>query len=190
MTNATNATERLYADVNISAMTDIHAIREPHAAPWLWVALAVTTLVLAALAWWIVSRRKTSAETEALGPQETPSERVRRELDALEARLAAEGPTTGFFTELSLSLRRYIEARFAVRAQEMTSEEFVAYIKDSDLLVGRHKNLLREFFSATDLIKFAKQVAGADDARSSLASVRSFAEETAPCEDTKESDGR
>ena len=182
MTNTTNQTAGAFSDVNISAMSDIHGLKGAHADPLLWWAIVLTALAVAAFCvWWFRRRRAKAVKETAI--EETPQERAHRELAALEARLAAEGADAGFFVGLSAVLRRYIEGRFSVRAQEMTSEEFVAFAKEATFVSNKQKNELKEFFSLADLIKFAKQAVTPQDAQASLLSVRGFVDETAPKEE-------
>jgi len=184
MTNTTNQSTAALTDVNITAMTDIHGLKGSHGDPFIWWALAITTVVLAALLFWLL-RRTRAEKAAATIPQETAQERAHRELAALEARLAADGASAVFFVSLSAVLRRYIEGRFSVRAQEMTSEEFIAFTKEATFVSGKQKNELKEFFSLADLIKFAKHAVTPQDARASLSSVRGFVDETVPLEEKK-----
>jgi hypothetical protein len=189
MTNTTNESIGRYAEVSIANMTDIRGIKAIHADPiygWLLLmALAVALVVIVVFLW----KRRTQKSAEAVLPAETPLERARRELAQLDARLGEHGADAGFFVALSSILRQYIEGRFAVRANEMTSEEFIAFAKEADFVGGKHKNILKEFFALADLIKFARHTVVDADARASLASVRGFVEETAPqCAAQGESD--
>ncbi len=66
------------------------------------------------------------------------------------------GKTKEYYFELSDIVRRYLEDRFYLRAPEMTTEEFLYALSESDDLNGTHKNLLKGFLNHCDLVKFAK----------------------------------
>ena len=78
-------------------------------------------------------------------------------LDALKAKnLPRSGKIKEYYSELSDIVRRYLENRFDFRAPEMTTEEFLYSLRGSSELTGAHKNLLKQFLSHCDLVKFAK----------------------------------
>jgi hypothetical protein len=86
-----------------------------------------------------------------------PHEIALEKLDALMKKgLFGKGMIKEFYVELTDILRRYIESRFELKAPEMTTEEFLANIRDFSDLKYEHKNLLREFLQQADLVKFAK----------------------------------
>ena len=70
--------------------------------------------------------------------------------------LAGKGLVDEYYTTLSDIVREYLENRFALRAPEMTTEEFLESIKVSSDLKVEHKELLKEFLSHCDMVKFAK----------------------------------
>jgi len=78
-------------------------------------------------------------------------------LEALQVKyLIQHGKIKECFFELSGIIRRYIENRFSIRAPEMTTEEFLTSIRDSGILTGLHKNLVKRFLELCDIVKFAK----------------------------------
>jgi len=80
-------------------------------------------------------------------------------LEALEAlseeNLSASGKIKEYYFRLSDIIRRYIEERFEIRAPEMTTEEFLTFLRNSGTLSGAHKNLVKEFLNLCDIVKFA-----------------------------------
>lgn len=70
--------------------------------------------------------------------------------------LPGKGMIKEYYSRLSDIARHYLEGRFAFRAPEMTTEEFLASLKGSPLLEDEHKKLLAEFLSHCDMVKFAK----------------------------------
>lgn len=83
-----------------------------------------------------------------------------------------------FFSSLSYILRRYIERQFKVKAPEMTTEEFILYIRHSEFMQAKYKELLSNFFALADMVKFAKYASTRDEAMDSYQSVKLFVEET------------
>ena len=74
----------------------------------------------------------------------------------LSLRLVQEGRIEEYYVLLSDVVRRYLENRFGLRSPEMTTEEFLALLSESDKLVEEHKLLLSDFLSSCDLVKFAR----------------------------------
>jgi hypothetical protein len=70
--------------------------------------------------------------------------------------LPAKGMIKEYYIRLSDIARRYIENRFSYRAPEMTTEEFLNYIKISGELGPEHRDLLKNFLTQCDMVKFAK----------------------------------
>jgi len=60
-------------------------------------------------------------------------------------------------------LRRYIEARYTLRAPKLATEEFLALAKDSPVLPADHRAGLRRFLELCDLLKFGRYLASADE---------------------------
>ena len=87
-----------------------------------------------------------------------------------------------FFVELSGIVRRYVEARFAVRSPELTTEEFLATLSESPELLRAQQDLLRGFLRRADLVKFAHVMPAEGDVENSIASARRFLSETRDAE--------
>jgi hypothetical protein len=118
---------------------------------WLSAVLVVAALVF----FWMRKRRKAAME-EALKarPADEIAYEKLRELKAM--RLPEKGLIKEYYIRLSDIVRYYLEARFSFRAPEMTTEEFLESLRDSSKLKIEHKELLREFLSHCDMVKFAK----------------------------------
>jgi len=80
-----------------------------------------------------------------------------RHLEALLAeKLLERGEVKLFYARISDVLRRYIENRFGLHAPERTTEEFLAELRERDVLRHEHKELLKEYLEHCDLVKFAE----------------------------------
>lgn len=83
-----------------------------------------------------------------------------------------------FFYQLSFIVRRYIERQFSVKAPEMTTEEFLQYIREGSFLHNEAKEQLSSFFVLADMVKFAKYISSETEASKSFVSVKSFIEQS------------
>ncbi len=148
-------------------LRDIKPIVEVPLGPsWLTVGLVaggVLLLVLfLALLWWRRRRHK-RLQTE---PAQPPDAIALSLLRALSSRLAEdEEALRRVYFEASMILRTYLEARFAINATDLTTEEIVSELLEKGALPQEPKAQLRTFLLATDAVKFAKQRATADDAK-------------------------
>jgi hypothetical protein len=98
-------------------------------------------------------------------------------------RLEAEGLPTdegadAWYVELSDIVRRYIEDRYAVRAPELTTEEFLLAARHSVDFTATHRDLLTAFLERCDRVKFAAYHPSADESREALDVARRFLSET------------
>ncbi len=133
--------------------TDIRDIKEPiDFGPnllWLWALLAA--LAVAALVYWLRKRKKkTVIDPVLLIP---PHRRARERLRA--ARELLSDPYA-FCSLVSNVTRDYLEERFDLKAPDRTTEEFLAEQRNSPLLLDAHKQLLEDFLTRCDLVKFAR----------------------------------
>jgi hypothetical protein len=102
-----------------------------------------------------------------------------RRLDALLARGVPEGQDVdAFYVELSAIVRRYVEDRYAIRAPELTTEEFFREASRSLDLRRDHQDLLGSFLVECDRVKFAGHRPGASESQAASGVARRFLEET------------
>ena len=93
-----------------------------------------------------------------------------------------KGMTKEYYTELTDMLRVYINGRFGINAQEMTSGEII-----DKLLETNDKEVisdLQELFQTADLVKFAKHVPLINENDANLTSAINFINDTKPTEET------
>ncbi|MBF0215862.1 MAG: hypothetical protein HQL30_02590 [Candidatus Omnitrophica bacterium] len=121
------------------------------------VLLAVTILVLVLIggaASWSLYRKK-FARKEEKAPL-SPNETALLELTRIEDMdLCGKGRTKEHYYLVSLCLRTYLEGRFALRAPEQTTEEFLGNVRNSDKLDKMFIGPLKEFMELSDLVKYA-----------------------------------
>lgn len=142
-----------------------------------WIGLAGMILLLAGLAWWILSRRRAAAPVLAApAPSVAPDEEARRSLDALVAsgRLA-RGEYRPFYIDLTGIAKRYLERRLEAPIVEMTTAEMLAHLRShphgADLAPT-----LRDLAGAADQIKFARGSGLAEAAERHLSATRATIE--------------
>ena len=147
--------------------------------PWLqrnWPWLALGLAVLAGVAAGAVAWLRRAEERARL----TAFDRALARLDRLERRgLPAADAADAWYVELSDIVRRYIEERFALRAPELTTEEFLAAAGRSAELSASHRELLSAFLETCDRVKFARYSPGEDESQGALEVARRFLNETA-----------
>jgi hypothetical protein len=125
---------------------------------WEWVlgaALAVLLLaaaVVAFLVWWRARQRRLHQPPDA--PPPVPAHvRARQHLE--EALRYLSDPDR-FCTEVSWILRQYLEDRFGWNAPDRTTEEFLQELRSHRELPENLRNLLADFLTRCDMVKFAR----------------------------------
>ena len=112
-----------------------------------------------------------------------PEEIALQELDRLLAEdLLARGEIKFFHIRISDILRHYIENRFGLKAPERTTEEFLVALSltksSENALLGKHRNLLNDFLTQCDLVKFARHEPTIAESEKTVVICREFIEKT------------
>ena len=164
-------------DPSMAEIKPVVSVPEP-SRWWMWSAAGAAGAGAVALALFLAAKAKREAERRII---RKPAHEIAMErLTALEARglpSTLEG-VVRFFSESSLILRQYIEDRFALRAPERTSEEFLVEARRSNRLDADQVVVLERYLSLCDQVKFARRPAGEEDARATLGTIRDFVERT------------
>jgi len=136
---------------------------------WLLPVIVVVALALVGLAAWLIMRKR---------PQRvlSPAEEARLLLGEA-ADLAGAQDDKSFSVTVSDALRVYLERRYALRAPEQTTEEFLQSAGDSHRLPEQSLKTLAEFLELCDLAKFAQHAFGDDERQRLLATARAFVDE-------------
>ena len=146
--------------------------------PWLeryWPWLAAGVVVLAGAGTGFVVWLRRSEERARL----TAYDRAIARLDRLRRTgLPDAGAVDGWYVELSDIVRRYIEERFALRAPELTTEEFLLEAGRSADLNRSHRELLSDFLARCDRVKFARYSPEEDESRDAIGVAGRFLAET------------
>jgi hypothetical protein len=154
---------------------DLEPIAGPEALPsrrWLWLGgAAAAAAALAAAA--VLLRRRVRRRAAPQKPLSS-AEAALAELESLLGRgLPEQGLFREFYQELSDLARRYVERRYAIRAPERTTEEFLREAQESPALAG-HSDLLCGFLLHCDLVKFARLQPEPPEIAAAVEACRSF----------------
>jgi hypothetical protein len=137
------------------ATNDLRAIKPPIAIPsgweWLWWLLGL--LAVAGLLYWAWRYWQKQRALVPVVPPVPAHVRARQRLQEALALIAQPKP---FCILVSDTVRYYLEERFAFRAPDRTTEEFLHELRQTNLLTDSQKTSLGEFLTRCDLVKFAR----------------------------------
>ncbi len=112
-------------------------------------------------------------------PKRRAHEIAYEQLEKLKAKdLIRQAKVKEYYSEVSDIVRHYLENRFLLKAPEMTTEEFLFYVRDYSPLISEHKTLLKEFLLACDLVKFARHVPPSEEMSAIIVSAEKLVDET------------
>ena len=116
---------------------------------------ALALLVLAAVIagiWWTVRKILQKVKEHRM----SPIERAMLELDRLLKKdLPGRGRYKDFYVELTMVVRRYIQRRHAVRAPNLTTDEFLRAASANPAFTREALAELKHFLESADMVKFA-----------------------------------
>jgi hypothetical protein len=127
---------------------------------WLVVAAAAGLLVLLGLVFWLIRRARRARPLTA-----------RQRALAVLAELRRDGGNAdpyAFGVKVSDALRAYIRDQHGLDAVTRTSLEFLDTLRDNAVFSENEKAALAEFLESADLLKYARQSAGAEEIQSLL----------------------
>ncbi len=124
-----------------------------------WILLGLGILALAYGGWWFWKKWKSGKVSEWLSNEpvdtRTPEERALDNLESLrQKQLWQSGRVKEYHTELTDTVRTFIEEATGIRATDMTSDETIEEMENGKWTVDN--SLLRDIFTTADLVKFAK----------------------------------
>ena len=163
-------------------------IKRPYAAPVTFKEVApylMGAILAGAIIFFIfyyLHRRKQNKPL--FGPPPKPKEPAHvialRTLDKIkEQKLWQKNQVKVYYSEISDTLRLYIEDRFEIQAMEYTTDETVAaFKKNKGLLTEKSFDQLKDILSLSDLVKFAKYEPGPDDHNMTLMNAYFFINDT------------
>ena len=157
-------------------------------APWLAVLLALL-LIAAGIYYYIRKKKARQPVFQIRSRPRPPAHQVA--LDALEQlrqkKLWQAGRVKDYYTELTEIVRTYIEERYKVMALEMTTEEILSALRNTDAGTASKEKLHSALVSA-DLVKFAKYRPLPDENDRSFHQCLDFVKETRPVTDLRQAE--
>ena len=103
-------------------------------------------------------------------------------LDVIEKeKVWQEGKSKQYQSEITDTLRKYIEEQFRLPAMESTTDETLLLLRNNDFTQETQQQM-RQLLTLADLIKFAKQEALPSDHERSMRMAREFIMTTKPAE--------
>ena len=134
-------------------------------------AIAILGLAVLLVWWW----RKTHPKPEP--PVPTAAEIARRELDQASREIGILDAHR-FSILVSDILRGYVSSKYALPLTRQTSPEFLADDRTRLKLSAKEKDLLEEFLTACDVLKFAPIMGSADDSSRLIEQAFTFVKST------------
>ena len=117
--------------------------------------IAVAVILVSLAVWFLLARKKRREARERAVPVWERAIEAIRELRAL-VRTGQASPELAI-ADLTDVVRRYLEARFQLRAERQTTAEFLADLERNDsLLDEKDRKFLRSFLASADMVKFAR----------------------------------
>ena len=163
---------------------DLGSIRgavEPRPTKW-WIPVAIGAVLLLcvviAMVLVITRIRRRRAERERFIRRTAHEVALARLQEVLDQDLIGQGRIKEFYVDVSFVLRRYIEDRFGLRAPEQTTEEFLGETRSAARLDRDDVEVLEQFLSHCDLVKFAAARPADHEIHATLQTVRTFIERT------------
>ena len=117
--------------------------------------IAIAVILVSLAVWFLLARKKRREARERAIPVWERALEAIRSLRAL-VRTGQASPELAI-ADLTDVVRRYLEARFQLRAERQTTAEFLADLERNDLLLGdKDRKFLRSFLASADMVKFAR----------------------------------
>ncbi len=148
-----------------------------------WLSLLLVVLVVAAIVMYVSLRTgKPILQIVRRKPKKPAHEVALQEIERIKAeRTWAQEDSKAYYTQLTETLRTYIQDRYGFSAMEMTSGEIIERLtqeNDEEAL-----NELRNLFQTADLVKFAKHVTMINENDANLMTALEYVQQTKKEED-------
>ena len=162
------------------SVTEMKGIKGPWSVPpnwFLYILAAFLVIVAIGGIIFLYLRRRTKPtdlQPEVLS-QCHPHEIAYEQLNRIEGmNWVAQGEMKIYHTEISHVIRQYIAARYHIPALELTSQELLDRLQPEDI----PKELVQQFFSNCDLVKFARYSPTKPEAHERMEEARRIVDET------------
>jgi hypothetical protein len=149
--------------------------------PWPLIATGLVALTVAvAGAWWLIHRLRKNGVLGRVVDNRPPFQVAFDELDRIDRMgLPEKGQFKAHYTLVTDVLRQYIEKQFGVHAFDRTTAELKQSLQTSAMSPDNIRHFV-DFFTGSDLVKFAKLVPNLDEARHITTDARTLVKLTRP----------
>lgn len=153
--------------VEILADQDFYDIKAPVDPPFdflywlkkLWYVAVILAIMLAIGLWFFLRKRKEKMAIQTPPDLRSPAQRARENLAAIrDARVWQAGDVKEYYSQVSDTVRTYVEEQFKVPAMEMISDELLDAMQMKISANAQH--VLRKMLRDADMVKFAKSKPG------------------------------
>ncbi len=148
---------------------------------WILVAFGVLLLLAAAFAGWLGWKRYQAWLEE----RKPAHQKALEALDRLDKKqLIVAGQPKAYYDELTHILKLYLVRRFGAGSLDETTREFLTALAAVPA-ADSESDTVRSVLNAADLVKFARALPAAEEAKASLEAVRGIVQRTVPVEPSK-----
>jgi len=148
--------------------------------PYIWIGAIIAAVAAAGIAVYLLLRHRERKIVEA--PPRAAHEIAYDQLQEIaDADLVEAGEIEKYYVLLSATIRYYLENRFGLHAPDMTTEEFLqaaSTATSGGVPLQDHRNLLQDFLTECDLVKFARYGPNEAQMRTAFGSAKRFVDET------------
>ncbi len=145
---------------------------------WRWLGGLAAIVGIVGVWWWTRHQQRVAVSSVPPRPPHTIA------FDALSTLRQEDLPSharyEAYYIRLSGIVRAYIEARFGMKAPEMTTEEFLQAASGAQALSLDHRRLLQGFLERCDLVKFARYEPLRTEADEAFEAAHRFIQDTVP----------
>jgi hypothetical protein len=135
---------------------------------WWWLT-ALIVLIMAALYYFLYYKKDKPVFRQKVKPAEPAHVIAFRELDRIKnEKLWLKNRVKDYYTDLTDTLRRYLEHRYDVKAMEKTSAEIMQLLDEENLLKDSLRMKMRDILERSDFVKFARSLPLPDENERSL----------------------
>ena len=154
---------------------EVNFIDIPDPYGWVWptvISLMALLIMTVGYFWWLkVLKARTKNDQVYISAYQKAMLRLQKAM-------SLESAPRAFVSEVSNTIRSYLEEQFSISAPEQTTEEFLKFIKDDKTLHPKHKVVLDEFLKTADLVKFAKLEPGKTELLKLFDTAKNFVDQT------------
>jgi hypothetical protein len=146
---------------------------------WALLFMLVSSLLVIAIHWWVQKRNPIKEIIFKEKPKAPPHITALRELDRIKSeKIWQKGLIKQYYSQLTDTIRKYMEERFGFYAMEQTTPEILQALKNIELVSKNLQIEMTHILETADLAKFAKFEPLPDENNNCLAEAYNFVNQT------------